>query len=256
MAEGAGRALVLVHGFMGSAENFRTWMAELPQLRRVIIPDLPGCGLTPPLPAHSVAAYAAWLRAFTEKLGLARMDLGGLCLGATVALEYARRWPASVDALLLHTPICSPGIIRPLFQRQAALFTSAPLFGIIHRLSRNRRVSDLYKRYLLEGPDVDPEDARLNFENQVRAHGPGARDWLRDALRQDYEGMMARWPKPALILAAEDDRIVQLARLRQLAAGMPRATLTVIPAAGHGWNVALIAAQVRAVRDFLRAVAA
>jgi len=247
---------VLVHGFMGSAENFRTWMAEVPRLRRVIIPDLPGCGRTPPLPAHSVSAYAAWLRAFTEKLGLARMDLGGLCLGATVALEYARRWPGSVDALLLHTPICSPRIVRPLFHGQVALFTSAPLFGVIQRLSRNRTVSDLYKRCMVEGSDVDPDDARVNFENQVRAHGPGARDWLRDALRQDYEAMLARWPKPALILAAEDDRIMQLARLRWLAARMPRATLTVVPTAGHGWNAALIAAQARAVRDFLQAVAA
>jgi hypothetical protein len=37
---------------------------------------------------------------------------------------------------------------------------------------------------------------------------------------------------------------------------MPHARLTVIPQAGHGWNAALIAAQVKAIEEFLRTVAA
>jgi pimeloyl-ACP methyl ester carboxylesterase len=67
--------------------------------------------------------------------------------------------------------------------------------------------------------------------------------------------MLAAWPKPALILAAEDDRLLDLARLRRLAARMPHARMTVIPDAGHGWNAALIAAQAKAIEDFLRTMA-
>ncbi len=229
-------------------------MPAVRRLRKIVIPDLPGCGQTPPLATPTVSAYATWLHGFAERLGLASVELGGLCLGATLALEYTSRWPDQVGALLLHTPICSARMVRTWFKAQVATFTSGPFFALAERLRRNRTVSDLYKRWVVEGPDVDPEDARINFENQVRAHAPSAREWLRDALRRDYEAMLSRWPKPALMLAAQDDRILELGRLRRLAASMPRATVTVIPQAGHGWNRAFIAAQVRAVCDFLDSV--
>jgi pimeloyl-ACP methyl ester carboxylesterase len=253
---GAGRVLLLAHGYLGSAENFDTWLPTLTRIRRVVIPDLPGFGQTPPLRVPAVASLAGWLKAFAEHLGLGPVELGGLCLGATLALDYAARWPEQVEALLLHTPICSPAMVRARFKLQVAALTSQPFFSIVDSLRRNRTVSDLYKRWVVEGADVDPEGARVNFDNQVRADGSSARAWLRDGLKQNYEEMLAAWPKPALILAAEDDRLLELARLRRLAARMPHARLTVIPQAGHGWNAALIAAQVKAIEEFLRTVAA
>ncbi len=247
---------MLAHGFLGSLENFATWMPDLARIRRVVIPDLPGCGSTPPLPVPTIAGVTVWLRAFADAVALREVEVGGLCLGATLALEYARRWPEQVAALVLHTPICSPRLVRAQFRAQVAALTWAPLFAVVDRLRRNRAISDLYKRWIVEGPDVDPDDARINFENQVRAHAPSARAWLRDALRQDYTPTLRGWPKPALILAAADDRIVRVDQLRQLAASMPRATLSIIGGAGHGWNATLIAAQVTAIRDFLAAVPA
>lgn len=254
--EGAGRVLLLAHGYLGSAENFDTWLPALTRIRRVVIPDLPGFGQTPPLRAPTVARLAGWLKAFAEHLGLGRVELGGLCLGATLALEYAARWPEEVEALLLHTPICSPSMVRARFKLQVAVLTSQPLFSIVDHLRRNRTVSDLYKRWVVEGADVDPHGARVNFENQVRADGSTARAWLLDGLKRNYEEMLAAWPKPALILAAEDDRLLELTRLRRLAARMSHARMTVIRQAGHGWNAALITAQVKAIEDFLRTVAA
>lgn len=256
MTAGEGKTLLLAHGFMGSLENFDTWMPGLARIRRVLAPDLPGCGLTPPLPVPSIDGYTAWLRAFAEAVAPNELEVGGLCLGATLALDYARHWPDQVQALLLHTPLCSAGLVRARFRAQVHALSWPPIFAAVDRLRRNRTISDLYKRWVVEGPDVDPEDARINFENQVRADGFSARAWLRDALRQDYTSMMLGWPKPALILAASHDRIVRLDRMRQLAADMPRATLTIIPDAGHGWNAALIGAQVTAICDFLAAVPA
>jgi pimeloyl-ACP methyl ester carboxylesterase len=59
----------------------------------VIIPDLPGCGETPAgEPPFTVAKHAEFLRSFVDRLGLGQHDVGGICLGATVALEYASRW--------------------------------------------------------------------------------------------------------------------------------------------------------------------
>jgi hypothetical protein len=50
---------------------------------------------------------------------------------------------------------------------------------------------------------------------------------------------------------AADDRTVDVAGIRSLATAMPQAEIRVIPAAGHGWTPALIAAQIEAISAFL-----
>jgi hypothetical protein len=100
---------------------------------------------------------------------------------------------ASAARLVLHTPIYSPQTLRAAFKRQVAAFTAGPVFWAVDRLRRNRVVSDLYKRFLVEGPGVDPYDAQVNFDNQLRADARAARDWLRDGITRDYRGFLKGW---------------------------------------------------------------
>ena len=219
----------------------------------MLIPDLPGCGETAAgAPPFTVAGHAQFLRDFVERLGLADHDVGGICLGATVALEYAARWPERVARLVLHTPLFSPSTLRAAFKRQVRAFTAAPVFWCVDRLRRNRGVSDLYKRFLVEGPGVDPYDAQVNFDNQRRADGRAARDWLRDGISRDYREFLRGWRKPALVVVAADDRMVDVEGIRNLRALMPQAEIRVIESAGHGWTPTLIAAQVEAITGFLQ----
>ncbi len=218
-----------------------------------MIPDLPGCGETPAGdPPHTVVAHATFLDAFAQRLGLGSHDVGGICLGATVALEYASRFADRISRLVLHTPIYSPATLRPAFKRQVAILTSGPVFWSVNRLRRNRLVSDLYKRFLVEGPGVDPYDAQVNFQNQRRADGTAARAWLRDGVSRDYRAFLSSWRKPALVVVAADDRTVDVDAIKNLGRLMPQAEIRVIPAAGHGWTPALIAAQVEAITAFLQ----
>jgi pimeloyl-ACP methyl ester carboxylesterase len=252
--QGSGHPLLLCHGFIGSLENFHTWGPAFSHHRRVLIPDLPGCGETPAgEPPFTVAAHANFLHAFAERLGLEAHDVGGICLGATVALEYASRFQDKIARLVLHTPIYSPQTLRPAFKRQVAAFTAGPIFWSVDRLRRNRTVSDLYKRFLVEGPGVDPYDAQVNFDNQQRADGRAARQWLRDGITRDYRDFLNSWRKPALVVVAADDRTVDVTAIRNLNTLMPQAEIRVIPSAGHGWTPALIAAQVEAISAFLKA---
>ena len=250
--EGTGHPLLLCHGFIGSLENFHTWGPAFAGHRRVLIPDLPGCGETPPGTAPTtVASHAEFMHAFAERLRLPPHDVGGICLGATVALEYASRYRDAVTRLVLHTPIYSPQTLRAGFKRQVSVFTSAPVFWCVDRLRRNRFVSDVYKRFLVEGPGVDPVDAQINFQNQIRADGAASRGWLRDAVRQDYRAFLKTWRRPILIVVAGDDKTVDTGAIRSLGEVMPQAEVRVIDAAGHGWTPALISAQVQAITGFL-----
>jgi pimeloyl-ACP methyl ester carboxylesterase len=250
--QGAGHPLLLCHGFIGSLENFHTWSPAFAGHRRVLVPDLPGFGETPPGdPPYDVPAQATFLRAFAQALDIRDHDVGGICLGATVALEYGQRFSEQVTRLVLHTPIYSPRTLHPSFKLQAAVLTAAPVFFVIDRLRRNRTVSDLYKRYLVEGPGVDPYDAQVNFDNQCRADGRAARAWLRDGIRRDYAAFLAGWEKPALIVVAADDHVVRVDAIRDLERSMRQAQVRVIAAAGHGWTPALIRAQVEVITAFL-----
>jgi len=220
----------------------------------VLIPDLPGCGETPAgHPPFTVASHAEFLKAFTDRLGLGEHDVGGICLGATVALEYASRFRERIARLVLHTPIYSPQTLRLAFKRQVRAFTSGPIFWSVDRLRRNRTVSDLYKRCLVEGPGVDPYDAQVNFDNQQRADGRAARQWLRDGITKDYREFLKSWRKPTLVVVAADDRTVDVNAIRNLGELMPQAEIRVIQSAGHGWTPTLIAAQVEAISTFLEA---
>lgn len=90
--QGQGRPLLLVHG-LGSSGH--AWGPVLPSLAdgyRLIVPDLPGHGRSPPEPdsgtfAGLVRSVAQWL----DAAGLAGIDMVGSSLGGRIVLELARQ---------------------------------------------------------------------------------------------------------------------------------------------------------------------
>src|ERR1700682_4945277 len=144
---GGGGPILLVHGWIGSAENFHKWVPALEGRRRMIMPDLPGFGETAPLEGpHGIAAMAGFLEDFAVAVGLELFDLGGLCLGATVALELARKDTERVRQLVLHTPIYSRRAVSRSFRAQAGFFLNPVVYGIAVPFARNRLVSEVYMR--------------------------------------------------------------------------------------------------------------
>ena len=252
---GDGPPLLLCHGWLGSAENFQTWFEDVGRRRTLIIPDLPGSGESPPLPGrHTCAALARSLEPLVEALGLERFDLGGLCLGAGVAFEYLARWPERVDRLILHTPLVDPSVVRARFHVQATVMTSGPVFPVISWLSHRRVVSDLYKRLMVEGADVDSGQAEMNFRNQQRASLRAQKEWVRSGLRRHDAPILAGHAGESLIIVAGDDRLLRPDALQRLVEPMPRVHYACIDDAGHGWNEGFVRGQLDAIATFLEGV--
>lgn len=249
---GEGPPLLLIHGFLGSAENFEAWFDEVSRHRTIIVPDLPGFGDTQALRSrHTCAALARAVQPLIDELGLQRFDLGGLCLGAGVAFEIAARNQGRVDRLVLHTPLLSPRVVRSRFHRQVALMTAPGVFTAVSWLSRRRIVSDLYKRLLVEGGDVDFAAAEMNFRNQQRAHPQAARQWLRDGLRRDDAALLDAHDGESLVIVARDDRILDVPHMQTLLARMPHVHVAIVDDAGHGWNEAFVRRQLDVITAFL-----
>jgi len=88
---GAGPPLLLIHGIGGSIHSWDTIAESLGRSRELIIVDLPGFGMTPPLPAVSFSALVDAVIAFLHEQGLSGIDAVGSSMGARLVLELARR---------------------------------------------------------------------------------------------------------------------------------------------------------------------
>lgn len=88
---GNGKPLLLVHGLGGSHHSWDTIADALAAERDLVIVDLPGFGITPPLPEVSIATLADAVTSFLAEQGLTGIDAVGSSMGARLVLELARR---------------------------------------------------------------------------------------------------------------------------------------------------------------------
>jgi pimeloyl-ACP methyl ester carboxylesterase len=97
-----GEPIVLVHGLGGCAANWVDVAPRLAARRRVLVPELPGHGLSTPLPAvPNLAVFADRLATVAEREQLLPAAFVGHSLGGVVALRLALRRPDAVSALVL-----------------------------------------------------------------------------------------------------------------------------------------------------------
>ena len=242
---GHGKPLVLCHGFIGSAENFESWTPVLAPHRLLIIPDLPGFGLSDPLVGqHLSRALATEVRELVDHLGVDTYEVGGLCLGAAVALEMLAAQPGRVERVILHTPLLSPEMVTKPFRLQVDALTRLHAFAAISAVGRWRPVADLYRRLVVEGSGpVDQRAAEVNFQNQLRANPRAAQEWLGEGISLQFTRLLDRWNGVVSVVAAAKDRLLDVGMLERYCLARPRTDISLIPAAGHGWSPEFMARQ-------------
>jgi pimeloyl-ACP methyl ester carboxylesterase len=98
----SGDSVVLVHGLGGCATNWVDVAPSLAERYRVLVPELPGHGLSTPLPAvPNLAVFADRLAVVAEREGMLPATFVGHSLGGVVAVRLALRRPDAVSALVL-----------------------------------------------------------------------------------------------------------------------------------------------------------
>lgn len=117
---GAPRA-VLLHGFLGCAEDLSPLAAELGRTRRAVAIDLPGHGPAPPPVAgrgNPFFAAVDGLVARLEHMGLLRFDLVAYSMGGRVACGILAKYPERVRRAVLIG--ATPGIENGRLRRARA----------------------------------------------------------------------------------------------------------------------------------------
>ena len=97
--------LLMIHGWCGSADDFRLLLGTMPESLRCIAVDLPGCGMSAkPDVSYDPQYFQRFLDRLCDTLGLTRIMLVGHSLGGQVSMHFAVRRPDLVERLILFAP--------------------------------------------------------------------------------------------------------------------------------------------------------
>ncbi|WP_205707138.1 alpha/beta fold hydrolase, partial [Kineococcus vitellinus] len=205
--------VVLVHGLGLSGRYFVPLGRRLAALgHRVLAPDLPGFGRTPPergarRPAGPTAReQAEHLLAWMDAADVPRATLFGNSVGVQVALEVAARHPGRVEGLVLEGPTPDPAYRSPV--RQYAQVLRNMLF-------ERPAVSSIYQ--------LDYLSARVVrvFAQLVRT----ADDRIEERLAQVQA--------PTLVVRGGLDQTLSQGWAEQVAGLLPDGRLVVVEGAAH-----------------------
>lgn len=135
---GSGNAVLLLHGFSGDRTTWAGVAAGLKRAgKRVIVPDLPGHGLTG-IEAENSTELSHDLSAFLDTLDIDRIDVVAHSLGAVAALDLALKTPQRIASLSLIAPAGFGSEIDGHFIRgMAGARTAGEVAHLLRRLSVN-----------------------------------------------------------------------------------------------------------------------
>lgn len=258
----AATTIVAVHGFRGEHHGLEPVVAYLDGVR-VISPDLPGFGETAPLPgrAHTLDAYAEWLRAFAAAVAPGAVVLGH-SFGSIVAAAAVAGGLAT-PRLILVNPIGAPALSGPrgVFTRLAVFYYWAGA-----KLPRPVGEAVLRNGVIVRVMSVAMAKTReknlrafIHDQHDMYFSRFADRDVLHDAfvasVSHDVSEFAARIDVPTLLVAAERDDITPIEAERRLRTVFPDAELVEIPEVGHLIHYETPRQAAAAITPFLRPVA-
>lgn len=246
--KGAGQPVVLLHGFPLCRRMWAPQVEVLAQAGfRVITPDLPGFGASPPLNGPvGMAAYADAVIGLLDHLNIEKAVIGGMSMGGYVLLSLVERYPQRLQAALYL-------VTRAAADDAAGKVRRGNLAGAVRGGDREV-VPDAFEK-LLFAPEIPRQRPELvaSVRQWMDAAAPegvvGGLLAMRD--RKDYLDLLPTLRVPSLVIGAAEDLAVPPVHAEALAAGLPDAELHIIPAAGHMVNLEQPEAFNRILLDYL-----
>lgn len=254
----SGTTVIAVHGFRGEHHGLEPVVAHLPGVR-VVSPDLPGFGETPPLPGvvHDLTTYVRWLRTFADAVAPGSVVLGHSFGSIVVSAAVADGM--TTPSVILVNPIGAPALEGPRgILTRLAIFYYAAGARLPKRLGaallRNRAIVRVMSVSMAKTKDPALR-AFIHDQHDTYFSRFADRDVLRDAFLASVSHDVSQFAdlieQPTLLIAAERDDITPIEAERRLAKKFPDAELVEIPAVGHLIHYETPAVAAEAIRRFL-----
>lgn len=233
--EGAGPAVLLLHGIPTNGELWRDVAPQLASRARVIVPDLLGYGrsVAPGGKPVDITAQAGYMATLLDQLEIERATVVGHDIGGGVAQILATRYPEQVERLGLVNSVCYDS--WPIAEMKA-LKLAAPVVGYVPPgLTTKTMEMDLRRGFVhkerakpfldtfLE-PFSNPDGMQVFLEH-VRA--------LDSRSTEEVAPALPTLRIPTAIIWGEQDPFQEIRYGERLAQDVPGAELTRIPDSSH-----------------------
>jgi len=246
-AVGEGRPLIILHGLLGSADNWRSMSRRLGAHYQVFAVDLRNHGRSPHSDIFDYDVMVADLREFVEQQALTRIMLLGHSIGGKVAMQFAIDYSEQVDRLVIVDigPKPYEPSQRYILEALRSLdLTRCKSFADVDAALAAEVSGESLRQFLLKNLARD-ENGRLRWKVHL------------EAIDRNYD-KLARglapgrtFDKPTLFIRGgrsnyieDDDALL----IRQI---FPRAEIATLPEAGHWVHVDLPEEFFQTVLNFL-----
>ena len=256
--------LVMIHGFRGDHHGLEPIVAELGSDVHVIIPDLPGFGISQALPSPAdISSYSTWLSHFLSALHANDAVILGHSFGSIVVGAALSDGLPNKKAILIN-PIAANALKGPrgIMTRLAVLYYKAAAAlpaGAGYALLKNKTI------------------VRVMSETMAKTKDPNLRQWIheqhdqyfslfesRDSVLEAFETSVSNdvsqfasgIHQELMMLVADKDDITALPEQKLLASRIPGTRLEIVEGVGHLVHYEAPDFAAQHIRDFLGLTAA
>jgi pimeloyl-ACP methyl ester carboxylesterase len=235
-------ALVMIHGFRGDHHGLEPFVAELGADMRIVVPDLPGFGLSSDLVASGrIDDYANWLTAFcaavsaTPSTVVLGHSFGSIVVAAALASGL------EVERAILVNPIAANALQGPrgiltklavFYYKLAAALPEKMGFALL----KNSAIVRIMSIAMAKTKDPDLRAWIHDQHDQFFSHFTSRRGVLlafETSVSSDVSSYADAIHQRILMIVAELDDITALPEQRMLATRLENAKLEVISGVGH-----------------------
>jgi len=238
-AHGSGSPLILVPAGGDSTDTWRYNIPALSKFYQVYMLDLPGTGLSgkPSTFPYTHKAYAEFVKAFADKMGITKTAIGGQSLGGAVALEFSLDYPNETSALIL---IDSGGYHKEGSSNILDYDENSIVNSVMMSFSSYPLVVKSFFPVIYYNPKPFMNDAKLVYEACDLNRTPNSRAalyWMQKALHWDYAlpdvNRIKQVSVPTLIIWGKYDTVASLAIANRFHQDIKDSQLVIIDKAGH-----------------------
>lgn len=251
-ALGNGPALVVLHGFLGAGENWRTVLKPYQERFTVYYLDQRNHGRSPHAAPHDYPTLAEDLHAFMDQQGLETAILLGHSMGGKVAALFALMYPKRVKSLVVVDMALSRNDHRHF-----------DILSAMQGLEKVRVSNRAEAKNFLEGNGIDPETTQFLLKSFERTPD-GTYRWRLNlevliaeysAILEPIDNLPAMFDGPAAFIRGADSDYLSNESFAEAQRLFPFAKLYTVSNAGHWVHAANPTGFQSALNSFLATLA-
>jgi pimeloyl-ACP methyl ester carboxylesterase/DNA-binding CsgD family transcriptional regulator len=246
---GTGPLLLFVGGWLSHLELSwallpeRSFLEALASGRTLVRYDRPGCGLSDRTSrtAWSLGLERDTLLTVTSAVGAATFDLIGSSLGVPIAIDWAARYPETINRLVLYGGWARGPDIATRQVREHVIGLVRSHWGL---------GSDVLTDIFAPEATAATRAALAEYQRQASSAETAA-ELLLGCYKVDVTDRLDKVAAPTLVLHREGDRAAPIEQSQLIAAGIKGARLVQLPGRSHLPFIGDVDALVREIRRFL-----